>query len=381
MKISKIDTWLANTGRRNWPFVKVHTDEGLYGIGEAYSCGPDLATVKAIHDFEEWLVGRDPRNIEGLYSLMYAGSRFPGGSVVNAAISGIEHALWDILGKSVGEPVYRLLGGLCRERVRVYGHIGGRTPNEVAERARMLVERYSYTCLKLEPAQPSDSHNMTTAELVKAVVARMEAAREAVGDGVDIGVDMHAKEFEPARALAVCQALAPYHPLFVEEPLRPENIGALAELARKAPVPIATGEMLYTKFQFNDLIAQRAANVVQPDITLAGGLLEQKKIAALAEANYVVVAPHNPCGPVANAVNLHFAATTPNFLVLEYIPDELPERRMLVDEPMKLVDGYLELPERPGLGLDLNEEALAKHPYASWHRPFLWKADGSLAFQ
>jgi len=312
---------------------------------------------------------------------MYAGSRFPGGSVVNAAISGIEHALWDILGKSVGEPVYRLLGGLCREKVRVYGHIGGRTPEEVAQQAETLVACYGYTCLKLEPAQPADSHNMSVAELVKTAEARMRAAREAVGDAVDIGVDMHAKEFQPARALAVCRALEPYHPLFVEEPLRPENIAALAELTRKVNVPIATGEMLYTKFQFNDLIAQKAANVIQPDITLAGGILEQKKIAALAEANYVVVAPHNPCGPVANAVNLHFAATCPNFLVLEYIPDDAPERRALVDEPMKLVNGYLELPERPGLGLDLNEEAFAGHTYVPWHRPFPWRKDGSLAFQ
>ncbi|MDP2952869.1 MAG: mandelate racemase/muconate lactonizing enzyme family protein, partial [Chloroflexota bacterium] len=321
MKITKIETYLVNIGHRNWPFVKVHTDEGLYGIGEAYSCGPDQATVKVIHDFAEWLVGRDPRDIEGLYHLMYAGSRFPGGSVVNAAISGIEHALWDILGKSVGEPVYRLLGGKCRDKVRVYGHIGGNTPQEVAAKAQELIGRYGYTCLKLEPAQPPDSQALTVAELVKAVEARMKAAREAVGDGVDIAADMHGMEFEPARALAVCQALAPYNPFFVEEPLRPENIGALAELARKVDVPIATGEMLYTKYQFNELIRERAAHVVQPDITLAGGLLEQKKIAALAEANYAVVAPHNPCGPVANAVNLHFAASTPNFLVLEYIPD------------------------------------------------------------
>ena len=380
MKITKIDTYLVNVGHRNWPFVKVHTDEGLYGIGEAYSCGPDLATVKVIHDFEGWLIGRDPRDIEGLYSLMYAGSRFPGGSVVNAAISGIEHALWDILGKSMGEPVYRLLGGKCRDKVRVYGHIGGRSPEEVADQARALIERYGFTCLKLEPGQPPDSDDMSVAELVKGVEARMRAAREAVGDGVDIAVDLHAKQFQPARAVAVCSALAPYHPLFVEEPLRPENIGALAELVRKVDVPIATGEMLYTKFQFNDLIAQKAANVIQPDITLTGGILEQKKISSLAEANYVVVAPHNPCGPVANAVNLHFAATTPNFLVLEYIPDDSSARRSLVDEPMRLVEGYLELPERPGLGLDLNEAAFSQYPYAPWHRAFPWKEDGSLGF-
>ena len=379
MKITKIETYLVSVGRRNWPFVKVITDEGLHGVGEAYSCGPDLATVKVIHDFEAWLVGRDPREIEGLYGLMYNGSRFPGGSVVNAAISGIEHALWDILGKSVDQPVYRLLGGACRDKVRVYRGIGGRTPEELAEGAQAAMERYGVTCVKIGP-QPPDSQYLSLVELVKAVEARMRAVRDAVGDGVEIAVDMHAKEFQPARALAICNALAPYHPLFVEEPLRPENIGALAELARKTTVPIATGEMLYTKYQFNDLIAQKAAAIVQPDICLAGGILEQKKIAHLAEANYIVVAPHNPCGPVANAVNVHFAATTPNFLVLEYLPDDESPRRDLVDEPVKLVDGYLQLPERPGLGLDLNVEAFSEHPYAPWHRTFAWQADGSLGF-
>jgi galactonate dehydratase len=377
MKITRIQTYLVSLGQRNWPFVKVLTDEGLHGIGEAYSCGPDKATVKVIHDFEGWLVGRDPRDIEGLYSLMYNGSRFPGGSVVNAAISGIEHALWDILGKSVGQPVYRLLGGLCRDKVRVYRGIGGSTPQELADRAQEAVERYGYTCLKIGP-QPPDSQILSLVQVVKAVEARMRAVRDAVGDSVEIAVDMHAKEFQPARALAICNALASYHPLFVEEPLRPENIGALAELSRKTAAPIATGEMLYTKYQFNELIAQKAAAVVQPDICLAGGILEQKKIAHLAEANYVVVAPHNPCGPVANAVNLHFAATTPNFLVLEYIPDDQSPRRDLVDEPMRMADGYLQLPERPGLGLDLNEEAFGEHPYAPWHRTFAWRADGSL---
>ena len=379
MKITKIDTYLVSLGQRNWPFVKVSTDEGLHGIGEAYSCGPDLATVKVIHDFEAWLVGRDPRDIEGLYGMMYNGSRFPGGSVVNAAISGIEHALWDILGKSVGQPVYRLLGGPCRDKVRVYRGVGGRTPEELAEAAQAAVERYGVTCLKIGP-QPPDSQDLSLIEVVKAVEARMQAVRDAVGDGVEIAVDMHAKEFQPARALAICNALAPYHPLFVEEPLRPENIGALAELARKATVPIATGEMLYTKYQFNELIAQRAAAIVQPDICLAGGILEQKKIAHLAEANYIVVAPHNPCGPVANAVNVHFAATTPNFLVLEYLPDDEYPRRSLVDEPMKLVDGYLQLPEGPGLGLGLNVDAFSEHPHTPWHRTFAWRADGSLGF-
>jgi galactonate dehydratase len=381
VKITAIETRLVNVGSRNWPFVLVRTDEGLHGVGEAYSCGPDLATVKVIEDFGEWLVGRDPRDIEGLYSLMYAGSRFPGGSVVNAAISGIEHALWDVSAKAAGLPLYRLLGGKCRERVRVYGHAGGSTPEEVARRGQELVASYGYTCLKLVPAQPPQSQDLSLSEVVRGSVARMEALRRAVGDSVEIAADMHAREFEPSRALAVCAALAPYQPLFVEEPLRPENITALAELRHRSPVAIAAGEMLYSKYQFAELFAKQAVDVAQPDITLAGGILEQKKIAAIAEASYVVVAPHNPCGPVANAVNLHFAASTPNFQVLEYMPDEGSPRSELVDEPVRLVDGYLEIPERPGLGLDLDLEACARYPFQSWRRHFPWRKDGSLAYQ
>lgn len=380
MQITKIDTFLVNLGHRNIPFVKVHTDEGLYGIGEAYSCGPDRATVEVIHDFEEWLIGRDPRDIEGLWHLMYAGSRFPGGLVVNAAISGIEHALWDIAGKAANLPVYRLLGGKCRHKIRVYQSPRGNTPQELADHAVALIENYGYTALKLGPLPPG-YQTMPWNAAVREAEARVEAVRMAVGDDIDIGLDPHARIFEPVRALELCQALKPYHPFFIEEPLRPENYEAMAKLSQHTDVPLATGEMLYTRYEFRDLISLQAVDIIQPDICLTGGLWEVKKIAAMAEASYISVAPHNPCGPVATAVNVHFAASTQNFLVLEYHPDDESPRRDLVDEPMKLVDGYLELPERPGLGLDLNEEALGRYPFRSWHRPFPFREDGSLAFQ
>jgi galactonate dehydratase len=380
MKITKIDTFLVNMGHRNIPFVKVQTDEDIYGIGEAYSCGPDRATVEVIRDFEGWLIGRDPRDIEGLWHLMYAGSRFPGGSVVNAAISGIEHALWDIAGKAANLPVYRLLGGKCRDKIRVYQSPRGNTPEELAENAVKLIETYGYTALKLGPMPPG-SQAMPWNAVVKAAAARVEAVRRAVGDDIDLGIDPHARIFEPVRALELCNALVPYQPFFIEEPLRPENYDALAKLSQHTQVPIATGEMLYTRYEFRDLINLQAVDIIQPDICLTGGLWEMKKIAALAEANYISVAPHNPCGPVATAVNVHFAASTQNFIILEYAPDDKSPRRDLVDEPMKLVNGYLELPERPGLGLDLNEEVLGQYPFQSWHRPFPFRADGSLAFQ
>ena len=342
-------------------------------------CGPDRATVAAIHDFEEWLIGRDPRDIEGLYHLMYVGGRFPGGSVVNAAISGIEHALWDIAGKAAGLPVYRLVGGKARDRVRVYQSVGGDTPEELADDACRLVQTYGFTALKMGPLPPA-WQQMPWNRVLRETEGRVEAVREAVGTDVDIGLDPHARILEIGRAAQLCEVVAPMRPLFVEEPLRPENYEALAKLSQKVNVPIATGEMLYSRHEFRELLSYHAVDIIQPDICITGGLWEMKKIAAMAEVHYASVAPHNPCGPIATAVNVHFAASTSNFLVLEYKADE-GRRAEIVDEPIKLVDGYLELPQRPGLGIDLNLEALDAHPGRSWHRPFLMRPDGSLAYQ
>ena len=380
MKITRIDTFLVNVGRRNWPFVKVHTDEdGLYGVGEAYSCGPDRATVEVIRDFESWLVGHDPCDVGRLWHLMYAGSRFPPGVVVSAAISGIEQALWDIAGKAAGLPVHRLLGGKYRDRIRVYCHVRGDTPQQVAEHARQRVQNEGFSALKMSPLRPG-SEQMPWSDTASHAAERLAAVRRAVGDDVDIGLDPHATIFEPAQAHELCRVLEPYRPFFVEEPLRPEHYAAMARLSHKVEVPIATGEMLYNKYQFRDLLALQAVDIVQPDICITG-VGELLKIAALAESHYVTVAPHNPCGPVANAVNAQVAATFHNFLILEYLPDNDEARRSLVDHAVPLVDGYLELSERPGWGIDLNEEILSKYPYRPWRRPHLTRPDGAQAFQ
>jgi galactonate dehydratase len=379
MKITRIQTYLVQEGHRNLVFVKVITDDGLEGIGEAYSVGPDEATAAVVHDFERWLVGEDPANIEHLWQLMYNGTRFPGGSVVNAAISGIEHALWDIQGKALGVPVYRLLGGRCRDRVRVYQGCGGATPEELADNARALIARYGYTALKIGP-HPPDADRMPANAVIREAARRLEAVREAVGPDVDIGVDPHAKIFEPARAVAMAQALKPYQPFFFEEPLRPENMDALAKIAAQIDIPLATGEMLYTKFQFRDLLVRQCVDIIQPDVCCAGGLLECKKIAAMAEAFYVTVAPHNPMGPVATAVNVQLAACIPNFLILEYIPDDRPGRQDLVREPLRVIDGHIPVPDRPGLGIELNEEAFELHPFRPWRRGVPIRADGSVGY-
>jgi galactonate dehydratase len=379
VKITALETLLVDVGGRNLCFVQVCTDAGLKGLGEAYSAGPDRATAEVIAYFGDWLVGLDPLDIEGLWQRLYIGSRFPGGVVVNAALSGIDIALWDLKGKALDAPVYQMLGGKCRTRIRVYQSVDGADTDAVVEAAERLVETRGLTAIKANPL-PADMEQMGWTAVLHQVDRRMALLRHRLGDDVEIALDPHAQLLEPSKAVELCQVLEPYHPLFVEEPLRPENRQALADVRAKARVPIATGEMLYTKWEFRDLLRQRAVDVVQPDVCCCGGITEMKKIAALAEAEYVTVAPHNPLGPVSTAASVHLAATLPTFLILEYVPDDAPPRRDLVHEPYRLVDGYLEIPERPGLGIALNEDWCRQHPYRAWRRGQPLKPDGAVAF-
>ena len=379
LKITDIQTSLVNAGGRNLCFVKVLTDAGIYGFGEAYSVGPDEATVATIKDFKGWLVGKDPRNVEYLWATMYNFTRFPGGAVINAAISGIEHALWDIAGKAAGLPVYMLLGGKCRDRVRVYQSAGGRTPAQLAESAKALISKYGYTALKMAP-HPPGSQSMPYNAVTRAAGERAEAVRNAVGPDVDLAFDAHATLFEPIRAAQMAEALKPAHPYFLEEPIRMENMDAMQSLKQRMQIPLATGECLYTKHDFRQLMSKQAADIVQPDVCLAGGILELKKIAGMAEAHYVVVAPHNPMGPLATMVNVHFAACTPNFLILEYHPDDESPRKDLIKDPILVKNGYLEIPNKPGWGYEVNEEAFRRFPPKPWHRGFAYRADGAPDF-
>lgn len=379
MKIIDVQTFGVNMGDGNHVFVKILTDEHLHGIGEAYRVGPDHAVEQTIHYFKDWVMGQDPTRIEYLWRLMYNGSRFPGGSIVNAAISAIEIACWDVKGKALGVPVYELVGGRCRDKVRVYLGIGGATPREVADSARRAIDE-GFTAVKMAP-QPPNSERLPWDRVLRGTNDRLEAVRKAVGDDVDIGLDPHARIFEPVRALQMAEVVKPFRPMFFEEPLRPENIEAMGELHEKIGIPIATGEMLYTKYEFRDLISVGAADILQPDILLCGGLLETKKIAAMAEADYLTIAPHSPLGPISTAVSTHFAASTPNFVILEYRIDSRGPMRDLILDPLKLSNGYLQLPQSPGLGIELNEKAFAGNPLKSWRRPFTAEPDGNIVYQ
>ena len=378
MKITGIESYLVYAGHRDFCFVKVQTDEGLYGVGEAYSAGPDAATANVIDYFQDWLIGMDPMDAEGIWQKLYIGSRFPGGSVVYSALSGIDQALWDLKGRALGTPVYQLLGGRCRDKVKVYQNPGGATPQETAENALRLCEQYGFTAIKTNPL-PRNLHDLSWPQVLREVDRKMAVLRDSLGDGIEIALDPHAQILEPVKAIDVCNVVAPYHPMFVEEPLRPENVDAMAEVRRKSPVPIATGEMLYTKWEFRDLLKVRGADIIQPDVCCCGGLLELKKIAALAEAEYVSIAPHNPMGPVATAVNAQFDVTATTFLIQEYHVDTESPRKDMVQEPYAMQDGYLLLPDKPGLGIELNEDYYEKHPYKPWRRGFPIKPDGAMA--
>lgn len=372
MKIANIKTFVVNAEMRNWVFVKIETDQdGLYGWGEASLEWKTRAVVGAVEDFAPMLLGEDPQRIEFLYQKMYRQSFWRLGVIGMSAISGIEQALWDIRGKVLGQPVYNLLGGAVRDKVRMYTHLGGGNMKSVYETqlqddakgfvdlALEVVSR-GYNAVKVLITPPTESLNSIAS--YKYAEKMMEAMRLAVGDDVDIMIDCHGRH-AVANAIEFCRILAPYHPYFIEEPVPPENIAALAEVRRACSVPIATGERLVTRFQFRELFEQQACQVIQPDLCHCGGLWEAKKIAAMAETYYMGVAPHNPLGPVANAAALHFALSTPNFLIQEDMLSDVPWRWDVVQHSLKTENGYWLMTDAPGLGIEINEAAAKQHPF------------------
>ena len=369
MKIADIKTVVVNARMRNWVFVKVETDTpGLDGWGEASLEWKTRAVAAAVEDLKPFILGDDPTRIEHLYQKLYRQPFFRPGVIGLSAISGIEQACWDILGKQLGVPVYKLLGGAVRDKVRMYTHLGGGEmsavyesfdASRVIELALEVVAR-GYTAVKVVFVPYSEP--LMGAPYAKKLAAVMGRLREAVGDRVDIMVDFHGRTY-PAVAIEYINAIAEYRPYFCEEPVPPENIDALAEVCRAVRVPIATGERLATRHQFREVLEKRAAHVIQPDLCHCGGLLEAKKIAAMAEAYYVGVAPHNPLGPIANAAALHFALSTPNFLIQEDMLADVPWRWEVVESSLSTENGYWLPTDAPGLGVTVNEAAAARHPF------------------
>ncbi len=384
MKITSVSSIVVNAEMRNWVFVKVATDEGLTGWGEASLEWKTRAIAGAVADLEPLVLGQDPRRIEHLYQIMYRQGFFRPGIVGMSAISGIEQACWDIYGKALGLPVYALLGGRVRERIRMYDHLGGGemqslyladTVEQMTERARESLAA-GYTALKVlvvPRTEPLDGNApLRHAERL------FGALRETVGDDVDLMVDFHGRT-TPAMAIQYGKALEPYRPFFLEEVCPPENVDGMVEVARALNIPLATGERLVTRYEFREVLEKRACAILQPDLCHCGGLWEARKIAAMAEAYYVALAPHNPLGPIATAAAAQFGFATPNYIIQEAIRSDVPWRNDVVTEPLVVRDGYIFPSDRPGLGMEVDEREAAKHPFKqevlmNWFHP-----DGSVA--
>ncbi len=363
MKVTDIKTFVVDCFRTNWVFVKVYTDEGISGVGEGTLEYKEKALLGAVAHIKSYLLGKDPRQIEKHFHDIYRDAYWRGGAVLMSALSAVETALWDILGKSLNVPVWQLLGGKVNDDCRIYVNgwfAGAKEPEEFAGKAAEVVKR-GITALKWDPFGKS-YRQIASAELDKALRC-IAAVRAAVGDGVDLLIEAHGR-FDVPTAVGIAREIAPFKPLFLEEPVPPDNLRALAAVREKSPVAIAAGERLYTRYGYNELFALRAADYIQPDVSHAGGIMELKKIAAAAEALYIPFAPHNPSGPVANASTLQLAACCPNFCLLEIMYSDVAYRSEITDEQLHCENGRMRIGDRPGLGIELNEDACLKYPYA-----------------
>lgn len=391
MKITGLRSFMSRDGNRPRVLVAVDTNEGITGWGECYNHGPDRSLPPLLDYLYLQIEGEDPRRVERIVLKLMQQSRFPPGALGLAAISAIDHALWDISAKAVGLPVYMLLGGNVRERVRVYLAVySAPGVNQLQNHCTGMNVDYGFTAFKLSPYR-ADIHAEPWGTVVKATVDWAGALADLFPD-FEFAYDAHARLFEPWQAAELGNALAPFNPLFFEEPIRPENIEAWGRLKASLRVPLATGECLYSRFEFLRLLQCGGADIIQPDVCVVGGLLEMRKIASLAETFYVPVAPHNPMGPLATAVNVHFAAACPNFKILEY---RLPgmsaymsnnlavseQKARYVIDPYLPKDGHLELrPDRPGWGVEIDEDYLKTDRYIHWERKLPRRPDGSTGY-
>ncbi len=363
MKIVDVKSYVLGTAWRNLTFVRVITDEGVEGVGEVRMVNhTDALSGYLAEAMPRYVIGHDPANIEDLVQRMYRNDYARAGEIAMSAIAVIEIACWDIMGQSLGKPVYQLLGGAVRDRIKAYAngwYTVERTPHEFNQAAKRVIEK-GYRALKLDPFG-AGFYELDRAEKSKAV-ALVEAVRDAVGPDSEILVEMHGR-FNPATAVEIARELEPFKPSWIEEPVPPENLAALKKVAEKVSIPVATGERLHTRYDYRTLFELQAADIIQPDITQFGGLFETKKLAAWAEIYYVLVAPHNVGGPVSTAAALHFAASTPNFKIQEHFND-FTESWVKTAAPgnPEVVDGYFALPQGPGLGVKLNLDVVREHP-------------------
>lgn len=370
MKITGIDTLVCEAGLRNWVFVKVSTDQpGLIGWGEATLEWKTRAVVGAVADIAPLVVGHDPRDIEQAYQRMTRHGFWRLGVEGMSAISAIEIALWDILGKSLDQPVWRLLGGKTRDYLRTYSHLGmgdqtavynSTSAETVTAHAKALVEK-GYDALKIVSVPYTHYH--ADAKSLRGFERLMDELRDAVGPDIDIMVDFHGRPASVSAARAYIRLLEPHRVMFAEEPVPPENVDDYISLATEARVPIAGGERLVGRREFRHMFQAKALHIAQPDIVHTGGLWETRKIAAMAEAAGIGLAPHNPLGPIAGVAALHLGIATPNIIIQEEMTGAVPWYDEVVQWPIERKPGRWDLPTRPGLGIEVNEKAIAEHPH------------------
>jgi galactonate dehydratase len=387
MKIRAIKTTVVNAEMRNWIFVKVETDQpGLHGWGEATLEWKTRAVVGAVEDLAPLIVGRDPRDIEQAVRVMHKQGFWRMGVIGATAISGIEVALWDILGKELGVPVWRLLGGKTRERVPVYTHLGlgdmravyeTMQPDDLVAAALAVVEK-GYRAVKV--VFIPYTHYTAHSRAVDHVAKLMSALREAVGNEIEIMVDFHGRPASVAAALDYIRAIEPGRPLFAEEPVPPGNPELMRAVTAQSRIAIATGERLIGRGEFEPLFRLNALHIAQPDIAHTGGLAEARKIAAAAETAGIGIAPHNPLGPLAGVAALHFDIATPNFVIQEEMSGSVPWYGEVAETVIRLEDGAWQIPDKPGLGVEVNEKVAADHPFRQevFHTLHAVLADGTV---
>ena len=366
MKITRCETFLCGNPWKNWVFTRVHTDDGVHGVGEGTLNGFARTVETAIHELAPFYVGLDPFQVELLTQRMWRDVYSDGGQIHGCAVAAIELACWDIMGKALNQPVHALLGGRCHGRLRAYAngwYRGERTPEAFADAARGVVKR-GYTALKFDPFGSAwrtlDPHDE---DLSIDIVA---AVRDAVGPKVDVLVEGH-NRFSVAQALRISRRLEPLRPAWFETPVPPQNIGAMVAVARESPVPIACGEDYANKQQFAELLKHDAVHILQPEPLNLGGLLITRQVAGMADAHFGVVCPHSAQGPVCTAACAHLNAATPNFFLHEVFDDfnvqDNPWEADVLLNPVEVRDGFVEIPDRPGLGVDLNLDVITAHPY------------------
>lgn len=372
LRITGIKTIAVNVGSVNWVFCKIATNQGITGLGEGSITSKEATLSAAILEHERYLLGKDPTDIELHWQAMFRYPRWRGGPILNSAISAVEIALWDITGKALGVPIYKLLGGAARQRIRLYKDVGS-TPAafEQAKTEGYTAAKSGFITVENELVRPAFA--------VREAARKLEAVRKAVGDDFDIAIDAHG-QLTTTMAVDFCTRIEELRPFFVEEATQLEDLGELELLRQKTKVPLATGERSFTKYGFSEFCSRHLVNYVQPDVCHAGGILELKKIGVLAETYRVEMAPHNPQSLVSTLASLHVNATTPAATILEYNPNRTQwVHDLFQGYQLPVKDGYAALPDRPGLGVDVDEKVAAAHPYKPVNRPKFVFGDGAVA--